>query len=372
MAAAAPAAYSPCPPAAARLPAPAGHHGAIYSLSRNPFFPKFFLSVGDWTTRVWNEDLRAPLVTSPYNASYLTGGAWSPSRPGVFYTISHEGSLEAWDYYYKQREPVLSVKVADRPLTSFALQAGAAPRLAGVGAADGGITILQLSEGLVEMQDNEKAVISAVSQCALGCSSHGSVAGSSVGQQGGVMNCTALVQCSAVQCSAVQGRAVQGRAGQCTAVHGSARQGSAGQCRAGQGRAGQGSSVACGTCHHSISFPITPPTPMPRIALAPPADAGAGVEPRARAGAQRQGGQGQSLQGGGPHCRAPGHSDGGGPGAGGLGGLGAWLDRGRCWKVDWQQAACVSAAGSRAVCRWPPPLVLLSAGVCSWRKNFSR
>ena len=185
MAAAAPAAYSPCPPAAARLPAPAGHHGAIYSLSRNPFFPKFFLSVGDWTTRVWNEDLRAPLVTSPYNASYLTGGAWSPSRPGVFYTICHEGSLEAWDYYYKQREPVLSVKVADRPLTFFALQAGAAPRLVGVGAADGSVTILQLSEGLVEMQDNEKVVISAVSYISLRCSSQGELqAGSSCGAAG--------------------------------------------------------------------------------------------------------------------------------------------------------------------------------------------
>lgn len=80
----------------------AGHHSAIYSLCRNPFFPKFFLSVGDWTTRVWNEDLRTPVITSPYNASYLTGGAWSPSRPGVVYTTSHSGALEVWDYYLKQ------------------------------------------------------------------------------------------------------------------------------------------------------------------------------------------------------------------------------------------------------------------------------
>lgn len=143
-------------------PPPTGHHGAIYALSRNPFFPKFFLSVGDWTTRVWNEDVRTPVVTSPYHAAHLTGGSWSPTRPGVFYTISHEGALEAWDYYHKQRDPVLSVQVSDRALTSFAVAAGAAPRLAGVGAADGAVTILQLSDGLVEQQENEKAVISAV------------------------------------------------------------------------------------------------------------------------------------------------------------------------------------------------------------------
>ena len=35
-----------------------GHHGPVYSLQRNPFFPKNFLSVGDWTARVWSEDIR--------------------------------------------------------------------------------------------------------------------------------------------------------------------------------------------------------------------------------------------------------------------------------------------------------------------------
>jgi len=29
-----------------------GHHGPVYSLQRNPFFPKNFLTVGDWTARV--------------------------------------------------------------------------------------------------------------------------------------------------------------------------------------------------------------------------------------------------------------------------------------------------------------------------------
>lgn len=29
-----------------------GHHGPVYALQRNPFFPKNFLSVGDWTARV--------------------------------------------------------------------------------------------------------------------------------------------------------------------------------------------------------------------------------------------------------------------------------------------------------------------------------
>ena len=51
---------------------------------RNPFFPKYFLSVGDWTWRVWNEDLRSPLLVSPYAGAYLSCGTWSPTRPGQY------------------------------------------------------------------------------------------------------------------------------------------------------------------------------------------------------------------------------------------------------------------------------------------------
>lgn len=36
-----------------------GHHGPVYALQRNPFFPKNFLSVGDWTARVSNPQLNS-------------------------------------------------------------------------------------------------------------------------------------------------------------------------------------------------------------------------------------------------------------------------------------------------------------------------
>lgn len=52
----------------------------MYGLVRSPFFPKFFLSVGDWTTRIWNEDLKTPIITSKYQSTYLTGARWSPTR----------------------------------------------------------------------------------------------------------------------------------------------------------------------------------------------------------------------------------------------------------------------------------------------------
>ena len=57
-----------------------GHHAAVYGVARSPFFPKCFASAGDWTVRLWNEDVRAPLVASAYHAAYLSSVRWSPTR----------------------------------------------------------------------------------------------------------------------------------------------------------------------------------------------------------------------------------------------------------------------------------------------------
>ena len=70
-----------------------GHHGPVYALERNPFFAKNFLTVGDWTARIWNDDLRTPIMTTKYHAAYLTDGCWSPTRPGVFFTTKMDGTF---------------------------------------------------------------------------------------------------------------------------------------------------------------------------------------------------------------------------------------------------------------------------------------
>ena len=55
----------------------AGHHGPVYALQRNPFFSKNFLSVGDWTARIWSEDIReSSIMWTKYHEHYLTDGCW--------------------------------------------------------------------------------------------------------------------------------------------------------------------------------------------------------------------------------------------------------------------------------------------------------
>ena len=136
-----------------------GHHGPITGLRRNPFNTKYFLSIGDWTARVWTDDtaVKTPILTTKYHSTYLTGGTWSPTRPGVFFTVKMDGTLDVWDLYYKHNEPTLTVQVSDLPLTSFA--AHDSGNTVAIGTGDGSTTILQLSAGLSEMAPNEKVAI---------------------------------------------------------------------------------------------------------------------------------------------------------------------------------------------------------------------
>lgn len=43
--------------------------------------------------------------------AYLTDGAWSPTRPAVFFTTKMDGTLDIWDFVFKQCDPALSLKV---------------------------------------------------------------------------------------------------------------------------------------------------------------------------------------------------------------------------------------------------------------------
>jgi dynein intermediate chain 2 len=137
-----------------------GHHGPVYALRRHPFFPKYFLSVGDWTARVWMEDLKSPVMTTRYHTSSLTGGAWSPTRPGVFFTARGDGALDVWDFFYKQNDPSLTVQITDKALTSLTVQETG--RLVMAGAADGSTTLLELCEGLAVAQPGEKQSVSQI------------------------------------------------------------------------------------------------------------------------------------------------------------------------------------------------------------------
>ncbi|KAJ3116690.1 Dynein intermediate chain 2, axonemal [Phlyctochytrium bullatum] len=135
-----------------------GHHGPVYALQRNPFFLKNFLTVGDWKAQIWSEDVRSPIMSTKYSSSYLTDGCWSPTRPSLFFTSKMDGTVDVWDYVFKQNEPTLTVQVCNAPIHSIKVQDHG--KVMAVSARDGSTTILELSEGLAKVQRNEKAIFS--------------------------------------------------------------------------------------------------------------------------------------------------------------------------------------------------------------------
>uniref|UniRef100_A0A8C6VDJ0 Dynein intermediate chain 2, axonemal n=1 Tax=Naja naja TaxID=35670 RepID=A0A8C6VDJ0_NAJNA len=138
-----------------------GHHGPIYSLSRNPFYPKNFLTVGDWTARIWSEESKESCIMwTKYHMAYLTDGCWSTTRPAVFFTTKMDGTLDVWDFLFKQSDPTLHLKVCDEALFSLRLQDNG--RIIGCGSKLGTVTLLEFSSGLCTLQRNEKNLASAM------------------------------------------------------------------------------------------------------------------------------------------------------------------------------------------------------------------
>ncbi|XP_061733218.1 dynein axonemal intermediate chain 2 [Nerophis ophidion] len=135
-----------------------GHHGPVYALQRNPFFPKNFLTVGDWRARIWSEDIKeSSIMWTKYQMSYLTDACWSPVRPSVFFTVKTDGMLDIWDVLFKQNDPTLSVKVCDEALYSLRVHDNG--RLVACGSQQGTATILEICSGLSSLQKNEKSLM---------------------------------------------------------------------------------------------------------------------------------------------------------------------------------------------------------------------
>ena len=73
------------------------HWGPIRALERNPSFPKNFLTVGDWSMKVWSEDITvSPLFWVWSGQDILTSALWSPARPSVILATRMDGILMVW------------------------------------------------------------------------------------------------------------------------------------------------------------------------------------------------------------------------------------------------------------------------------------
>ncbi|XP_023938996.2 dynein axonemal intermediate chain 2-like [Bicyclus anynana] len=137
------------------------HFGPVRSLERNPSFLKNFLTVGDWTVRVFSEDCRESAVLwSPPQRRRVTAAAWSPTRLSLLLALQADGRLAAWDLLRRQHEPALAVRVSVEPLLRIKMHDGGA--LAACGSGAGHVYMVELAQSLVQSDKNDKALLTAV------------------------------------------------------------------------------------------------------------------------------------------------------------------------------------------------------------------
>ncbi|CAN0203985.1 unnamed protein product, partial [Phaeothamnion confervicola] len=132
----------------------------IYSVQRNPAQNKYFMTVGDWSAKIWAEDLKTPIMTTRYHSAYLTSGCFSPTRAGVFFVTRMDGVLDVWDYFYRQNEVAYSHKVGDAALSSIAVQGTtqAGGKLTAVGDCNGTVSLLELCESLAVPSGSQERI----------------------------------------------------------------------------------------------------------------------------------------------------------------------------------------------------------------------
>ncbi|CAH1736392.1 unnamed protein product [Aphis gossypii] len=137
------------------------HYGPVYSVQRNPAFLKNFMTVGDWQVRIWSEDVKeSPIMWTKHHDVKLTGGAWSESKPSVFYTTRADGCMDGWDILQKQKEPILTVKVADEGLNCIRCHEGGA--MLAVGDDCGKTYVIKMNDWFVTAGKNDKALLTAM------------------------------------------------------------------------------------------------------------------------------------------------------------------------------------------------------------------
>jgi len=141
------------------------HYGPVVALQRNSGHNKFFMSVGDWTVKIWNDEQKNLISRTRYHNAYLSDGTWSPTRPGLFFVTRRDGWVDCWDYFYRQNEIAFSHKVSDTALTCIKINTngggnmGAIGKYAAIGDQDGTVTLLELCDSLYIPASNEKESI---------------------------------------------------------------------------------------------------------------------------------------------------------------------------------------------------------------------
>ncbi|CRK99103.1 CLUMA_CG012037, isoform A [Clunio marinus] len=121
--------------------------GPISAVQRNSFFPKHFLSVGDWQAKIWYEEFKdSPIFWTKKYESELMHGCWNPIRCSCFYLCRMDGWFDVWDITHNCQQSAISSKLSDYPLLTCTPDKEG--KLIAIGSHNGDIHLVEVSENL--------------------------------------------------------------------------------------------------------------------------------------------------------------------------------------------------------------------------------
>jgi WD40 repeat protein len=100
------------------------HFGCAYAIQRHPFFEDIFLTIGQYTWKIWKMGCDKPIWSSPMCDASYSCGAWSPTRPSVAYIARKDGNVEVWDFLDKSHEASITQNITQFELSFLEFRVG--------------------------------------------------------------------------------------------------------------------------------------------------------------------------------------------------------------------------------------------------------
>uniref|UniRef100_A0A2H1V1M6 SFRICE_030815 n=1 Tax=Spodoptera frugiperda TaxID=7108 RepID=A0A2H1V1M6_SPOFR len=137
------------------------HDGSIQAVERSPCTFRMFLTCGDYTVKVWSEEVRTEpiIVARPYN-HLVSDAAWAPLRFSSYMSICSGGFFYYWDLLRKYKEPVMTLHVSKHGLTRLSPHSGG--ESVAIGDCKGSVYLLHLSENMSIPGNRDKVLMSQV------------------------------------------------------------------------------------------------------------------------------------------------------------------------------------------------------------------
>ncbi|KAF0298525.1 WD repeat-containing protein 63 [Amphibalanus amphitrite] len=136
------------------------HAAPIRSICISPFFDDMVLTVGGFRFAVWKVGIKwEPLMVSAEAPARRTSGAWSLSRPSMFFIGRQDGSVEVWDMLDRAQEPLLSQNLSGVEVTSLNIKKLGRRQVLSVSDNSGNLHLLEIPLVLSQLDGDEQQML---------------------------------------------------------------------------------------------------------------------------------------------------------------------------------------------------------------------